>query len=90
MLQAYFCDYFKDNEAISQIDWDTWYYAPGGCRCLALGHFSSTRSPAVACSCSSASCKHATPALNLRCRHATGGRPAVSYAATCLLQACRW
>lgn len=29
--QAFFCDYFKDNAAIQQIDWDTWYYAPGKC-----------------------------------------------------------
>lgn len=28
-FKAFFCDYFKDNAAIQQIDWDTWYYAPG-------------------------------------------------------------
>ena len=34
--QAFFCDYFKDNAAIQQIDWDTWYYAPGArCACCA-------------------------------------------------------
>ncbi|EFN56177.1 hypothetical protein CHLNCDRAFT_22427, partial [Chlorella variabilis] len=28
-FRAFFCDYFKDNAAIAQVDWDTWFYKPG-------------------------------------------------------------
>ena len=28
-LQAFFLQYFKDNDATAVIDWDTWFYAPG-------------------------------------------------------------
>lgn len=28
-FKNYFCDYFKDTEAIQQIDWQTWLYSPG-------------------------------------------------------------
>ncbi|DBB10759.1 hypothetical protein WJX82_009512 [Trebouxia sp. C0006] len=28
-FKNFFCDYFKDTEAIQQIDWQTWLYSPG-------------------------------------------------------------
>ena len=28
-FKQFFCDYFKDTDAIQQIDWQTWLYSPG-------------------------------------------------------------
>ncbi len=28
-FKDYFCNYFKDTQAIQQIDWQTWLYSPG-------------------------------------------------------------
>ena len=28
-FKDYFCNYFKESEAIQQIDWQTWLYSPG-------------------------------------------------------------
>ena len=29
MFKEYFCNYFKETKAISDIDWDTWFFKPG-------------------------------------------------------------
>ena len=28
-FKQFFCDYFKDKDALQQIDWQTWLYSPG-------------------------------------------------------------
>jgi leukotriene-A4 hydrolase len=36
-FRAFFCEHFKDVEAIKQVDWDTWFYKPGGRRDAHVG-----------------------------------------------------
>ena len=36
-FRAFFCEHFKDVEAIKQVDWDTWFYQPGGRRDAHVG-----------------------------------------------------
>lgn len=30
-LRSFFCNFFRDEPALQQIDWDTWFHKPGEC-----------------------------------------------------------
>lgn len=45
-FKDYFCNHFKETQAIQQIDWQTWLYSPGR-SCFA--HHNETQEPQAAC-----------------------------------------